>query len=215
MGFVPLQGRPWPALRQVRVSLAFLAVGLGCPSRPPDPSWVRLQDARSCLRLPALSPAESVRAGCRIVVAVRFVLGLAPPVDSLRSCGADLHGVRDVKERSEERLLGRSPQCPSESSAWLVIPGCYHTRVVLFGLATRSESSSRTVPPTWVERPHFAVSRFFGCVVFPHETSLATVKSPVEPSLEFRLRLESHRTTPSRPAAASQLLSWAFAPYST
>jgi hypothetical protein len=35
------------------------------------------------------------------------------------------------------------------------------------------------------------------------------------PSLEFRLPLEFHPAKPSQPAAADQLLSWAFAPYST
>jgi hypothetical protein len=71
------------------------------------------------------------------------------------------------------------------------------------------------VSPVLVKRSHFAVSRFLGCVVFLQKASLATVKSPVESSLEFRLRLESHRAEPSRPAAANRLLSWAFAPYST
>ena len=45
-----------------------------------------------------------------------------------------------------------------------------------------------------VERSHFAVSHFLGFVVFLQQASLATVKSPVEPSREFGLRLESQRT---------------------
>jgi hypothetical protein len=72
-----------------------------------------------------------------------------------------------------------------------------------------------TVSSALVGRSHFAVSRSLGCVVFPHEAPLVTVKFPARPSLEFRLRLESHQTQPSRPAAAGQHLPWAFAPYST
>ena len=43
--------------------------------------------------------------------------------------------------------------------------------------------------------------------------SLFSVQSG--PLFEFRLRSESRPTKPSQPAAASQLLSWAFVPYST
>jgi hypothetical protein len=85
------------------------------------------------------------------------------------------------------------------SSDWLLAQSCWPL----------------TVSPALVGRSHFAVSRFLGCVVFLQEASLATVKSPVESSLESRLRFESHQAVPSRPAAASQLLSWASAPYST
>jgi hypothetical protein len=48
-----------------------------------------------------------------------------------------------------------------------------------------------TVSSTLVGRSHSAVGRFLGCVVFPQEARPATFKSPVKPSLEFRLRLES------------------------
>jgi hypothetical protein len=41
-------------------------------------------------------------------------------------------------------------------------------------------------------RSHFAVGHSLGCVVFLQTARLATFKSPVKPSLEFRLRLESH-----------------------
>jgi hypothetical protein len=72
-----------------------------------------------------------------------------------------------------------------------------------------------TVSPALVGRSHFAVGHFLGCVVFPQGASPVTVKFPTEPSLEFRLRLESHQAKPSRPAAAGQHLPWASSPYST
>jgi hypothetical protein len=45
--------------------------------------------------------------------------------------------------------------------------------------------------------------------------SLTPFQMPVDSSLEFRLRLESLRAKPSRPASAGQHLSWASTPYST
>ena len=55
-----------------------------------------------------------------------------------------------------------------------------------------------------VERSHFAVGLFLGCVVFLQVAWLTTVKSPVQYSLEFRLRLEiSEPYLAGRPQPAS------------
>jgi hypothetical protein len=109
----------------------------------------------------------------------------------------------------------RRSRCPSERSVGLVLPG-----VSAAGLYSSDQLLAQscwlpTVSSALVGRSHFAVSRSLGCVVFPHEALPATIRFPARPSLEFRLRLESHQTKPSRPAAAGQLLPWAFVPYST
>jgi hypothetical protein len=64
---------------------------------------------------------------------------------------ADLPKVSDVKERSEERLLGRSPVLVQSS------------RPV-------------SVSPLWVRRSRFAVGRFLGCAVFLTPARPFTVK---------------------------------------
>jgi hypothetical protein len=88
-------------------------------------------------------------------------------------------------------------------------------RPVLPGSAARSEFSSRTVPPAWVERSHFAVGRFPGRVVFRCSTSAMTVRPPRIPLFEFRLPPECRPAMPSRGDSAPQPLSWSSAPFST
>jgi len=68
-----------------------------------------------------------------------------------------------------------------------------------------------------VRRSHCAVGRFPGSVVF-HPAGSAGNRLKLtgsSPLFEFHLPLESYSALPSRSAAADQLLSWAFAPYST
>jgi hypothetical protein len=67
-----------------------------------------------------------------------------------------------------------------------------------------------------VKPPHFAVSHFLGFVVFL-SAGFVWGYSPAryEPSLRVNLPLEYYPTKPSFSAAADQLLSWAFGPYST
>jgi hypothetical protein len=80
-------------------------------------------------------------------------------------------------------------------------------RVSLFGLATRSESLATHSIAVLVERSHYAVSHFLGCVVFLSGAWLTTVKLPVQYSLEFRLRLETselHLASRPQPASSSQ-----------
>jgi hypothetical protein len=116
------------------------------------------------------------------------------------------------KKRREER---RCSCRPSEYSA-----------VLLAAARFRPSASSRTwllvqsSSPVRVARllvPHFhlAVGHFLGCVAFPGRAAPLTVKRAVRPLFEFRCPPESCPTRPSRPVATSQLLSWAFAPYST
>jgi hypothetical protein len=61
-----------------------------------------------------------------------------------------------------------------------------------------------------VKRSHFAVGLFLGCVVFLQVAWLTTVKSPVQYSLEFRLRLkisEPYLAGRPQPASSSHGLS--------
>jgi hypothetical protein len=88
-------------------------------------------------------------------------------------------------------------------------PGCRHLGFTSSDWLLAQSHWPAAVSLVLVERSHFAVSRFFGCVVFLQRASLATIRLPVESSLEFRLRLEYHRAKPSRLAAANRLLSWA------
>jgi hypothetical protein len=55
----------------------------------------------------------------------------------------------------------------SSSRDWLLVQSCWPL----------------AVPPLWVKRFHYAVGHFLGCVVFPQQTSLVTIKRPVESSL--------------------------------
>jgi hypothetical protein len=82
----------------------------------------------------------------------------------------------------------------------------------LMELAARPEF---LIPPKYrrllVRRPHYAVSHSSGCVVSPSagRAGRVLVNQP-HPLFEFRLPPECYTTVPSRPAAARQLLSWAF-----
>jgi hypothetical protein len=97
---------------------------------------------------------------------------------------------------------------------------------LLAELRLRASASSRNwllvqsfwpveVPRSLVPRSRFAVGHFLGCAVFLRRTAPATSKQPAHPLGEFRLPSECCPTDPSPPAAASRLLSWALAPFST
>jgi hypothetical protein len=106
--------------------------------------------------------------------------------------------------------------CPSESSSQLLGPGCSPSEVVLSELASRPEFSTHRSIALCVKRSHCAVGRILGFVVFLQRgLPVAFSASGQKPLCEFRLPPESHPTGPSRPAAARQLLSWAFVPFST
>jgi hypothetical protein len=67
-----------------------------------------------------------------------------------------------------------------------------------------------------VRRSHCAVGLSLGSVDFPWRGWPATFQRPVKsPLVEFRVPPEYYPVVPSRSAAAVQLLSWAFGPYST
>jgi hypothetical protein len=70
--------------------------------------------------------------------------------------------------------------------------------------------------PLLVRRSHFAVGLFLGCVVF-RSPGYGWLRSGDQssPLFESHLPLESYPATPSRSAAADQLLSWALVPFST
>jgi hypothetical protein len=116
---------------------------------------------------------------------------------------------------SPSHQVKRSLAVPFGAFGLVCPPGCFHAGLYSSDWLLAQSRWLPTVSSALVGRSHFAVSRSLGCVVFPHEAPLVTVKFPARPSLEFRLRLESHQTQPSRPAAAGQHLPWAFAPYST
>jgi hypothetical protein len=82
-------------------------------------------------------------------------------------------------------------------------------------LAARSEYLTRWTTASWLWRSHCAVGPFPGCVVFAHRAALTSFHRSVRPLVEFRLPPAYCPVQPSRPATASRLLSWAFAPYST
>jgi hypothetical protein len=111
------------------------------------------------------------------------------------------------------RFLG--PCCPSEYSVPLLGAGRFRRNAILTELAARSEFEPVVVPPAWVGRSRFAVGRFLGCAVFLAAGPAATVKQSHEPLFGFRSPPEYYPADPSRPAAASQHLSWAFVPFST
>jgi len=105
---------------------------------------------------------------------------------------------------------------PSEFSDQLLGPGGFPPGVVLSELASRSECSTRQSIALCVRRSHCAVGHFPGFVVFPQRGLPVAFSAPGQkPLCEFRLPPEYYPTDPSRPAAASQPLSWAFAPFST
>jgi hypothetical protein len=66
-----------------------------------------------------------------------------------------------------------------------------------------------------VPRSRFAVSHFLGCAVFLRLAALATLSDQCNLSSSSAFLQSLEQSCPSRPAAASQLLSWAFVPYST
>jgi hypothetical protein len=69
--------------------------------------------------------------------------------------------------------------------------------------------------PLSVRHAHFAVGHFLGYVVFPHGGTPDTVQHPVNSSLRVSPSTECYPLQPSLPTAVSELLSWAFLPYST
>jgi hypothetical protein len=71
------------------------------------------------------------------------------------------------------------------------------------------------VPCLLVPRSRFAVSHFLGCAVFLRLAALATLSDQCNLSSSSAFLQSLEQSCPSRPAAASQLLSWAFVPYST
>jgi hypothetical protein len=95
------------------------------------------------------------------------------------------------------------------------VSGRFRRNAILTELAARSEFEPVVVPPAWVGRSRFAVGRFLGCAVFLAAGPAATVKQSHEPLFGFRSPPEYYPADPSRPAAASQHLSWAFVPFST
>jgi hypothetical protein len=81
-------------------------------------------------------------------------------------------------------------------------------------------SRSFRVPPgevlcLLVPRSRFAVSHFLGCAVFLRRAALATLSDQCNLSSSSAFLQSLEQSCPSRPAAAGQLLSWAFIPYST
>jgi hypothetical protein len=112
---------------------------------------------------------------------------------------------------SEDSSLARPP----ESSVALLAAARFRRHGVLSEFASRSESYTR------------CGTAFIGSVVpvcrwpfprlsgFPTTSRADYVKQPVHPLFEFRVPPESCPTSPSQPAAANRLLSWAFVPFST
>jgi hypothetical protein len=105
--------------------------------------------------------------------------------------------------RDSERLC-----CPSEFSVSLVNPRCCHAGITLFWIGYSLRVIGRLqYCPHWFGQSHSAVGHSLGCVVFLQATRPATFKSPVKPSLEFRLRLESHESNlAGRPQPADSSL---------
>jgi hypothetical protein len=99
-------------------------------------------------------------------------------------------------------------------------PRCSRHRRSRRGTSARNSLPVQSFWPVEVPRlsvPHSrsAVGHSLGSAVFPRRAAPATVKRPVHPLFGFRVPPASCPTCPSRPAAANQLLSWAFVPFST
>jgi hypothetical protein len=96
-----------------------------------------------------------------------------------------------------------------------LVPACRHAGIVLFGSAARSESlaSYGTARTGWVvplcRWPFPRLCGFPARDLADHRSVASHILSRVSPPSRVT------RAKPSRPAAASQPLSWALVPYST
>jgi hypothetical protein len=91
----------------------------------------------------------------------------------------------------------------------------FRPQIILFGLAARSATSSATVSRYWFSDPTLPLAVASAVWFFRSGCSWLRLSMPTCIRSRVYLPQSIHPANPSRRAAAHQLLSWAFIPYST